>query len=343
MKAEEARQKLKQMSAEDLRLVAAQLYKMLPKKLAEEKGADRLLCDPQGFLKSAKAARLPELPDVDMLELETREFLENAREQRYFAPNRIISKSERGRWRFVARRLYKDWSVLAAAQPENLAAAKALEDLYRLLCRGCEIYLFPSTDTFRAIGVSQSEFLDQVLLLKTLLCPRNEWIAQSLSLVKIGAYGDTTRIQLHEVFLRTLKTSELKEVALDVISSQLDKRPMESSGDAWEKRANQSDHRRDLLCAWDFRPPGPWGKNKELCNGCKAALERKTMRDTSCCNSCWKQKITKSGCANMRPFGSSNPPSLRIGRRLLNRHSIRASFQGGAFEATTGLVATVTG
>ena len=89
--------------------------------MAEEKGADRLPCDPQGFLKSAKTARLPALPDIDMVEFDTREFLENARAQRYFAPNRIISKSERGKWRFVARQLYKDWCLLAAAHPDNRA------------------------------------------------------------------------------------------------------------------------------------------------------------------------------------------------------------------------------
>lgn len=248
MKAEEARQRLEQLSAEDLRVVAAQLYKMLPKKMVEEKGADRLLCDPQGFLKSAKAARSPAVPDMDMVEFETREFIENAREQRYFAPNRIISKTERGRWRFVARRLYKDWCLLAAAQPENLVpVAKALEDLYQILCRGCEVYLFPSTETFRAIGVPQAEFVEHVLLLKAQLCPPNEWISQALSLLHTGAYGDTTTTQLQDVFIRTLKTTELKELAIEMISSQLDKRRMTASGGAREESSNRSDHRRKLL------------------------------------------------------------------------------------------------
>ena len=49
MKSKEVRQRLEQLSAEDLRLVAAQLYKMLPKKMAEEKGADGLLCYPKAF------------------------------------------------------------------------------------------------------------------------------------------------------------------------------------------------------------------------------------------------------------------------------------------------------
>lgn len=248
MKLEEVRQRLEQLSAEDLRLVAAQFYKMLPKKIAEEKGADRLLGDPQGFLKSARAARFPTLPDIDMVEFETREFLENAREQRYFAPNRIISKSERGKWRYVARQLYKDWSLLAAAQPENLAeATKALEDLYRILCRGCEVYLFPSTDTFRAIGVAQPEFLEHLLLLKAQHCPPNEWISQALVLVHGGAHGDTTTTQLQDVFVRTLKTTELKELAIGVISGQLGRSPEMAACGGREESASGCNNRRNIL------------------------------------------------------------------------------------------------
>jgi len=187
MKIEEVRQHLEHLAVADLRHVAAQLYKVLPKKVAEEKGADRLISDPQNFLEANKVRKAPALPDLGLLEFETQEFLENASEQRYFAPNRIISKAERRRWRFVAKRLYEDWCLLAA-QAENLAAStKAMEDLYRILCRGCEVYLFPSTDTFRAIGVPQPEFLEQLIVLKAQLCSPNEWIAHALSLVHTGA------------------------------------------------------------------------------------------------------------------------------------------------------------
>lgn len=246
MKANEVRERLKQLSAEDLRLVAAQLWKMLPKKVAEEKGAYQLICDPHGFLKSANPARSPALPDIGLLELETSDFIENARAQRYFAPNRIIPKAQRGKWRFLVRRLYQDWRLLAA-QPENLApAAKTLEDLYRILCRGCEVYLFPSTDTFRAIGIPQPEFLENLVLLKAQVCPPKEWIAQALSLLQRGAYGDTTTAQLHDGFLRTLKTTELKELAADVISSQMDN-ARTTSGGVQEEPSSRFSNRRDLL------------------------------------------------------------------------------------------------
>ena len=247
MKVEDMRRRLQEMSAEELRIVVARLYKMLPKKVAEERGADRLINDPQAFLKSAKVAKVPALPDIDLVEVETAEFIENAKAQHYFAPNRIISKSQRGKWRFVAKQLYNDWCLLAL-QPENFApAAKALEDLYRILCRGCEVYLFPSTDTFRAIGVSQPEFLEQILQLYPRLCPPNEWIPKALSFLDGRAHSDTTTTQLQDVFIRTLKTTDLKELAIGMVSRQLDRRPTSAFGSDREKCSGRFDHRLDLL------------------------------------------------------------------------------------------------
>jgi hypothetical protein len=148
MKVEDMRRRLQEMSAEDLRIVVARLYKMLPKKLAKERGADRLINDLQAFLKSAKVAKLPALPDIDLVEVETAEFIENAKAEHYFAPNRIISKSERRKWKFVAKRLYQDWCLLAA-QPENLApAAKALKDLYRIRVAAARSICFPAPIRF---------------------------------------------------------------------------------------------------------------------------------------------------------------------------------------------------
>ncbi|MGA2865938.1 MAG: hypothetical protein ABSF95_15810 [Verrucomicrobiota bacterium] len=247
MKIEEVRQHLEGLNADDLRLVAAQLYRMLPKVVAEAKGADHLLVDLQGFLKSAKVRKAPILPDLGSVEFETSEFLEHASKQRYFAPNRIIPKSERGQWRFVARQLYKDWCLLAA-QPENLApAAKALEGLYRILCRGCEVYLFPSTDTFRAIGVPQPEFLEHLLLLKTQVCPPDQWISQALSLMRAGAHGDTLWAHLEDVFINLLKTPELKEAALLEITRQLQKATMGADGKTPQPPWEMGHNRHNLL------------------------------------------------------------------------------------------------
>jgi hypothetical protein len=169
MKITEVRELLAKMEAADLRLVGEHLYKMLPKKTAEEKGADTLLADPQTFARerAGRPCKIPKLPDAEWLDFETSEFLENAAQQLYFAPNRTIPKSERSQWRFLAKRLYREWLLVAAQAEHQAAALEALVKLYKILCQGCEVYLFPSTETFRAIGVPQQDFLEQVLGLQS--------------------------------------------------------------------------------------------------------------------------------------------------------------------------------
>ena len=142
MKASEVREHLAQLDADQLRSVAEHLYKMLPRKMASEKGADLLIADAAAFQQSRRAKKAPELPDLDLVEMETDEFLEDAAASRYFAPNNIISKAARGRWRSVAKRLYQDWCLLAGQSEYRSTAATALERLYRILCRGSQVYLF---------------------------------------------------------------------------------------------------------------------------------------------------------------------------------------------------------
>lgn len=234
MQIKEVREKLAGMNAGDLRLVAAQLYKMLPKKVAEEKRADDLLNDPQGFVKTTKAPKPIALPDPDFLSFETDEFLEDAERQHYFAPNRMIPKSMRGQWRFLARRLYREWCLVAAKAEHRAAALEALERLYKILCRGCEVYLFPSTETFRAMGVPQAAFLEQLIGLKSELATPAEWILQALAWLELGAHGDTTSRELEDVVAKACKTPDLKEAALREIDGQLAKPRPAASVDAWQ-------------------------------------------------------------------------------------------------------------
>ncbi|MBI4626957.1 MAG: hypothetical protein HY736_27515 [Verrucomicrobia bacterium] len=244
MKKDEVREHLARLNAEDLRLVAAHLYKMLPKKTAETKGADRLLADPAGFLQTARVKKPPELPDLEMLEFETEEFLDNAANQRYFAPNKIIPKGQRSRWRFLAKRLYQDWWLLAAQPESQVAAAKALEDLYRILCHGSEVWMFSSTEPFHVIGVPRQEFFSQLILIKAQFLSANEWISQALSLMLDVKSTESTTVEMHGAFLSLLTTAELKESALQILTRELGK---SSSAPPAPEFSDRSRRRSSLL------------------------------------------------------------------------------------------------
>jgi hypothetical protein len=259
MKMEQLREHLEGLSPADLRLLAAELYRMLPKKVAEAKGADQLVLSPQEFVKPGRAKKASPLPDFEELLFETEGFLEDARQQKYFAPNRDVPKSERSKWRFVARRLYRDWCLLAA-QPANLPPAiKALEDLYQLLCRANQVYLFPSSEPFRAMGVLEHEFFAQLFSLKYQTCAPGVWLAQALEFLKKDGWQSSTSAQMHAAFLSLLKTAELKEAALEAVTRSLRSSPQltaRESADAWNaSRRRQQSLSLVFQIAWALGEP----------------------------------------------------------------------------------------
>lgn len=245
MKMEQLRERTGELSPDELRLVVAELYRMLPKKVAEAKAADQLIQNPKQFVTAGRPKRIAPIPDLDTVLFDTEQFLEDARQQKYFAPNRDIPKSERAKWRFIVKRLHREW-ILLAEQPANLPAAiKALEDLFEILRRASQVYLFPTTEPFRAIGVPEHEFHQQLCSLKSRTLPPREWLSQALARLRKRDWHESTSAEMHAAFLTTLKTTELKEEALDLIANEFrsgsPSAPKARGSDAWNSALRQQD------------------------------------------------------------------------------------------------------
>ena len=70
-----------------MRLIAVELYRVIPKRIKEEKSVDALVSDPDKFVAEKKrAGRTVKLPDIDLLEDETGWFIDDVREGYYFWP-----------------------------------------------------------------------------------------------------------------------------------------------------------------------------------------------------------------------------------------------------------------
>lgn len=79
--------------------VLVEIYKALPKSKKED--IDLLILNPND---STKKKSKIEKVDITNLESEINYFIKCANNDLYIAPNRIISKSERSKWRFKAMR-----------------------------------------------------------------------------------------------------------------------------------------------------------------------------------------------------------------------------------------------
>ena len=93
MKIQQLRTLVAGYSDETLRQIISELYKLLPKKVIEEKQIDCLIENPQDNMSGKnRAAKPKEMLDLDEVRWETEEFIKNAQDQNYFAPNQIIHK-----------------------------------------------------------------------------------------------------------------------------------------------------------------------------------------------------------------------------------------------------------
>lgn len=217
MTVSELRAILQQCEEDDMKHLVVELYKAMPKKLKEVKEIDRLIKDTASGLREKKSGR-QEREKVMAKELqgEIELFLENAYAQNYFVPNRIVPKSERPKWRFKVKSYIKDLSKVASEGEDGRLAAQLLEKLYKMLCYGCCCYIFNTEDTFKSIGMEQTELFDLVVR-KTF---QNELNRENICRMVATATGQgvsrtTLTSSLLMILIAGLKTTDSKKIAIE--------------------------------------------------------------------------------------------------------------------------------
>lgn len=211
MKVQELRQLMEAADMEHLMKAFAESYKQLKKGQREE--IDPVLIN---ILKGNEIEKKKEEAVVDFGELagQVDDFIKNAYAQNYFAPNRVIPKSQRSKWRFMVKNFIKELDKVSVRDANYPKAAKLMEELYQMLCDGCKQYLFSTDDPFRSIGWDQAALFELVLKKTFAAGYRQEDIVRLL-LQAIDAGLSTESLQLEQelVFIDSMKTREAKELA----------------------------------------------------------------------------------------------------------------------------------
>jgi hypothetical protein len=217
MKISELRVLLDQTSAEDMKRIIVELYRALPKRTRENLAIDELLKNPNVSRAGAKQAReLAHSVDIDDLEAELEQFLSDAYGQNYFAPNRFVPKSQRPKWRFKAKRFFKEINAAVVRTANIERASDLLEKLYQMLCYACHYVLFSAYDPFESVGIAQTEFLDAVLGLKAEHLELGNFIDHGLHLVRDSRLNRyTLGSDLAKVLIDRLRRPESLELAIE--------------------------------------------------------------------------------------------------------------------------------
>ena len=163
MKVQELRQMLGSAERSRVEKAFVESYKQLKKYQKEE--ADILIRDILSG-QSEKSGVKKEKQSFAELEAQIETFLENAKAGNYYAPNRVIPKSQRPKWRFLVKGYIKELGKIVPDSEHYERATVLLREIYALLCEACNYYLFSTEDAFRSVGWRQDE-LFHLLVSKT--------------------------------------------------------------------------------------------------------------------------------------------------------------------------------
>lgn len=222
MKIAEVRSLLDKYSDKQLRFIIGEMYKAIPKSIKESKNIDSILKNPEKSRSKVKVNKKSKIPDIRVLYEETEQFIEYAYNQYYFAPNNYVSKQKRSKWRFIAKRLYKELLASADKKDQLPLASKLLEKLYEMLCYSCSYTLFSGYDSFQSVGIEQPVFFKSILLLKSNHLPLNDFIKEAVSLIVNNSLNRyTLYTTLMKIVLEFLDSPDSKELAVEVCDELL--------------------------------------------------------------------------------------------------------------------------
>ena len=151
----------RRMDRATLEKALAECYKCVPKAKKEELD-ETLKRFSMGLTEPVKRPKQEEQPDMAQLTGQVEQFVEYARMDYYFMPNRVVSKSERGKWRFAVMRWVKALTAVREDSPDYDEANRLLIILYKILSYACHYQTFSTDDPFNSIGQPQYSYFDML-------------------------------------------------------------------------------------------------------------------------------------------------------------------------------------
>lgn len=238
----ELRELIKKYKEEDLRLLIAEMYKAMPKKLREEKSIDTLLYNPNVYSLTGKGTRKQHKQiDLKFLIPEIEQFIDYAYKQYYFAPNSYIHKKERPKWRFKVKFYINSLQSIPIDGEEGKIATNLLIKLYEMLCYASRYYIFSTDDPFRSVGIEQTVLIDNIINRRLGSGINSESVRNAIELV-IDSSVDREILHsfLIDLLVENLKTNDSKEIAIE--QSMFLKAGLDNSKSKSSKRSRISAH-----------------------------------------------------------------------------------------------------
>lgn len=216
MKVSELREIIKKYNEEDKEKIIVELYKRIPKRTKEDYNIDNYIMN-----LNVKVEKADEEFTIERLEKEVNYFVECANSDLYASPNKIISKSERSKWRFKVRTFYKKLNSFLPTTEDGKKATDLLKDLFIILSFGTHYLTFSSWNTFGAIQISQSEFLKNIVQRKLANGITEDNLSYCIELLNVKYDPQEYHKSVLLSFESCLKTVDARYMAIELLKKQV--------------------------------------------------------------------------------------------------------------------------
>lgn len=216
MKVSELREIIKKYNEEDKEKIIVELYKRIPKRTKEDYNIDNYIMN-----LNVKVEKSDKEFTIEILEKEVNYFVECANSDLYASPNKIISKSERSKWRFKVKNFYKKLNSFLPTTEDGKKATDLLKDLFIILSFGTHYLTFSSWNTFGAIQISQSEFLMNIVQRKLANGITDDNLSYCIELLNVKYDPQEYHKSILISFESCLKTADARYMAIELLKKQV--------------------------------------------------------------------------------------------------------------------------
>lgn len=217
MKVNELREIIKKYNDKEKEQLIVELYKKIPKSKKEDYNIDEYITNINKKMENDNRKSAT----IEQLEKEVNYFIECAYEGLYAKPNRIISKSDRSKWRFKVKTFYKQLNIFLPQSAEGKKATDLLKALFEVLSMGTCYLTFSSWNTFGAIQISQSDFMKNIVERKLNSGVTRENLAYCIDLLNVQYDSQEYHKLILYSFVSCLKTTDLRYMAIELLKEQV--------------------------------------------------------------------------------------------------------------------------
>lgn len=201
---------------EELKEIIIELYKRIPKTKREDYNIDDYIINMNKTKNNSNNIPFGEYSK------EINYFIECVNNGYYVSPNKIISKKERSNWRFKVKKYYKELNAILPNAEHGDEATDLLIEIFKILSIGSCTLLFTNWETFRALGVSQSDYYDTIV--KRILSKgyTKDNLNKCIDLLEITKSPYEMSYDMYGMLVSNLKTTDVKEMTIKLLQSKID-------------------------------------------------------------------------------------------------------------------------